>query len=275
MAEPISHSCGCPLGFVNGRSLRSHLSETGATIGRSFGLTEWVPVCPVCDRTMLHSEVCELPFRGSDGVMRVTGDYSDEGKLIRQESLSFAAFAFSSGAFDASLSIFRRSDQTTKNVELQGAELLSDQRPELALEFSKEVCKWGRGQRVWGNLLRHHDRQDLAELLCFWLGQVRNLTAREAIQAGIEVKGLNVSFASKHLRMVDPSRFGVLDAVLEEGLGIATNPVGYSWFIDLLNEFQQAYRPMLSVSDIEAAVFGLVRQTVRAVGSRGKVTNIS
>jgi hypothetical protein len=38
----------------------------------------------------------------------------------------------------------------------------------------------------------------------------------EAIEYGIAIKGLAVSFASKHLRMMQPHRFAVLDEGIEK-----------------------------------------------------------
>jgi hypothetical protein len=61
----------------------------------------------------------------------------------------------------------------------------------------------------------------------------------EAIEYGIAIKGLAVSFASKHLRMMQPHRFAVLDEGIENGAGLAANPFGYRLVLAMLETFKR------------------------------------
>ena len=84
-----------------------------------------------------------------------------------------------------------------------------------------------------------------------------------------EVKGLDVSFASKHLRLLFPEYCPVLDSILSCRLGYALTADGYGAFArrctDLAVELDQArvvstfpgrthWRP----ADVEAALFAWV-----------------
>src|SRR5690606_8551236 len=107
--------------------------------------------------------------------------------------------------------------------------------PGQAFEFSREVCAWGKGARVWGNLQRFHSREKLGKEISAWLRAVGVASKpSEAIAPGTDIMGLGVSFASKHLRLLDPERFATLDEVISMGLGYALNSAGYNlWLHDL------------------------------------------
>jgi len=88
------------------------------------------------------------------------------------------------------------------------------------------------------------------------------------MQEALKIKGLGVSFASKHLRMLYPRRYGVLDGVLETGLGFAMNVEGFAFFTQCLHDFLAENAEHLgpdfsSVADFEWALFALVRAKVR------------
>ena len=86
-----------------------------------------------------------------------------------------------------------------------------------------------------------------------------------AIEGGCGIKGLGVSFASKHLRLLLPERYAVLDEVLSTGLGFALNPTGYALFMREIKRFKEKYSIRHSLAHIEWAIFGLVRQSVRGL----------
>lgn len=91
----------------------------------------------------------------------------------------------------------------------------------------------------------------------------------EAIAPSSFIKGLGVSFASKHLRMLEPTRFATLDDVLHRGLGYALNPAGYNLFMGDLTKFRDDHSIEARIADLESAIFVLTRQLVRstAVGA--------
>ena len=150
-------------------------------------------------------------------------------------------------------------------VEQLGAALARKLTPLDAYDFSQEVCAWTRttGKRVLGNLNKHHTPHDLGRQLCDWFAGV--LTSRTdvvttAISCGCAIKGLDVSFASKHLRMLRPKRFAVLDSVLSRELGFALNPAGYAFFLRELRAFRQdAQLRRYSLGDLEMGLYLLIK----------------
>jgi len=157
------------------------------------------------------------------------------------------------------ISLLLREDKTTKEVESLGHSL----KIESPLNFSEAVCNWGKGQRVWGNLVRRNP-MNLDKILTDWFCDVSEIDDdEEAISLGIKIRGLGLSFASKHLRMLDPQKYAVLDQVLSDGLGLALNPKGYKLFMRLLREFQAKNKLCDTVASLESGVFMLVRQHVR------------
>jgi hypothetical protein len=84
------------------------------------------------------------------------------------------------------------------------------------------------------------------------------------------VKGLGISFASKHLKFLAPDGAVVLDSIIEEQLGYAKNLAGYATFLtdchDILNacnQFGIRYTGWGAqgwrVSDVEMAIFQKIR----------------
>lgn len=265
MSEILLHSCGRESAKINGRSMRAALKMTRASFNRTFGNKDWVTVCPVCDSYALGIETSTpWPFMCRDGVMRVATDF-DHNKLVPGgDVLEFAGFAFTKAALSASVGLVGHADMTTGEVERLGELFLESPSTDSAYKFSQQVCIWGRGQRVWGNLARFHTQASLGKKLCEWLKNAEEMSPLEAVSVGAQIKGLGVSFASKHLRLALPNRFGVLDEVISHGLGFAMNPAGYRLFHLAIEDFQKRSAPSLSVSKIESSVFLMVRQGVRA-----------
>lgn len=216
--------------------------------------------------------------------MRTLDDNGHGGSSDASAELDFCGFRFSTNALCSSRKLARQEDDrhaehATSKVEDAGKHYLAEPCPDRARDFSKLVCAWGRGGRVWGNLERYHPGQ-LGERLHGWLSDAAKAPdAETAIMPAIDkdddpddphIKGLGVSFASKHLRMLRPDRYAVLDSVLEQGLGFALNAKGYALFMRQLLQFQQGdLKKALSqqqptVAEIELGIFGLVRQHVRS-----------
>ena len=250
--------------MINGRTLRLALSGCRVPPG-PLPVTEWVSVCPRCDRGLLQSTAgTPLPFLASDGVMRTALDYLEPGRPL-PTPFGFARFAASSSALLSAFALFEEDDPTTVSVEDLGRKFADSPTPDVALSFSEAVCDWGRGRRVWANLLRHNGREELATTLVAWFKEALDSNDVErAIKQGIAIKGLSVSFASKHLRMLVPERFPVLDQVLSEGLGFALNLKGYALFQLMLVKFRDEIAATKSIAQLEGAIFLLVRQHVRS-----------
>ena len=259
--------CNVPTAKINGRTLQKALLSThGLHRFGKFSATEWVGVCPRCDAAFLAgSQGRPWPFLCADGVMRTVSDFHANGTLRKPRDMDFWGFRFSKSALESGIALIRQEDASTKLVEQAGSKIGSRSRSAALLNFSEMVCTWGRGQRVWANLIRHNSDDELGTALAEWVGIVSDLDDdHAAIEAGIAIKGLGVSFASKHLRMLNPKRFAVLDDVLSEGLGFALNVNGYKLFLRLLREFIASHNLDCSVSELEGGIFLLVRQNVRA-----------
>lgn len=267
LAQHACPGCGGAMARINGRSFGRALKSTRTTHGVPFLPTEWVAVCPTCDATKLGSQISHpWPFQCSDGVFRTVADNDLAGTKPDVQTPSFAGLQFSWAAMNSAVEILKSEDETTGDVEGLARSYLAHPNAADAYAFSEQACTWGRGQRVWANLNRHNGAIDLAEALHAWLSNVPAApTPGQAIDAGLRIKGLSVSFASKHLRLLFPGRYGVLDEVISTGLGFALNRAGFVLFMRLLHEFQQQHASGLSMAQVESAIFYLVRQRVRSL----------
>jgi hypothetical protein len=261
-------SIGCPdcssvMVRINGRTWNEAVRRNIGSIGkRRRPVNEWVRVCPACQVDILSSSDLEFPFLCADGVMRTCSDIADVATSAQE--LDLAGFRFTLRALHAALGLQRK--EATKSVD----KISAIRSATTSLEFSKAVCMWGGGGRVWTRIEQlNHNKADLKVRLDQWLAVADSSSNYfEAIAPGYEIPGLGVSFASKHLRWLKPDRYAVLDDVLEEGLGFAANPVGYRFFMNTLREFQSKNVPPIdqsvTVAELESAIFLLVRQTVRS-----------
>lgn len=252
--------------WINGRTLAQAVRRTGTR--HAFG-----PFSPTArvrlqfprDFNVLGMALENpFPFVVEDNLFVTVRDIQETATVIDFKNVRFTESALKSAASIVA------DDERTRDLEKYGENVDDDkpERLERSLGFSKLVCEWGDGQRVWGNLNRHYPREPLGLALSDWFASSKNETdPQKAVSLGIKIKGLGVSFASKHLRFLSPTRFPVLDDVISQGLGYALNPAGYRLFISDLREIQRESLPKLRVADIEAGVFVLVRQIVR--GTRG------
>lgn len=205
----------------------------------------------------------QLPFLCEDGVFRTIDDFRD--KKPCSQNMVISAISFSRNALEASILIARQSDLTTTSVEELGRNIrCGNSTSDEILRFSQAVCKWGRGERVSANLKRHNDLSNLKTQLKFWLTNIDKDNLQDAISNGLKIKGLGVSFASKHLRMLAPDRFGVLDEVLNLGLGFSLNSVGYEFFINEIAKIIQTNDLKNNIADVESGIFQMTRQIVRS-----------
>ena len=247
--------------WINGRTLQLAMKETKANrTFKPFRLTDRVPVDPRKDAYLLGAEFKNpFPFCTGSGVMATVRDV-DATTIQVQE---FGLFKCTASAFECSLYWTQTENPTTKAVEALGRSILGGVW-DRCHEFSKQVCDWGGGGRVWGNLERHHSPDALQTELHQWFLSADVADGKSsAIEGGLGIKGLGVSFASKHLRLLKPDCYAVLDDVLSVGLGFALNPAGYDLFVHELKQFKKRYAVSHSLAEIESSLFGLVRQSVR------------
>jgi len=247
--------------WINGRTLRLALEETGANHKLSpFGPTDRVVIDPHKDAYLLGAEFQNpFPFCTGNGVMATVLDMD----LTTTQIYEFGLFQCTASAFESSLHWIQKEDSTTQAVEALGRKVLAGAWGECR-EFSREVCDWGGGERVWGNLNRYCSPDALQVELHQWFSSVDVAGGKSsAIERGLGIKGLSISFASKHLRLLEPDHYAVLDDVLSLGLGFALNQAGYYLFMHQLKRFKEKYVIPHSLAKIESAIFGLVRQSVR------------
>lgn len=268
-----THHCGTSIALINGNTYSQALNARDIE-HQPISVKEWVQVCPRCDRDRLHSQAgTSLPFLASDSVMRTVTEY-EEDTAVLSEPMRFARFAMSPDALRSAYALYNEYDAIrpitarTEYAEAAGRAFAKRPTPDAAFQFSKAVCKWGGGERVWGKLLVRDNRQQLAMRLNSCLAKVLTCNdAKLAIQHVHSINGFGISFASKHLRMLVPDSFPVLDDVLSVGLGFALNPNGYVLFRSMLQSFQEDNAIPGSLAQLEGALFLLVRQHVRSTKS--------
>jgi hypothetical protein len=249
---------------INGRTLKQHLDNRA---GHPFGKIDrkaWIAICPSCHAGWLKiDEQHSLPFLDASGLMRTAANEEGDAGM-----LDFAGFRFTTAALRSAIALQAR-EFATSEVEAYGARLPETLLAQQASAFSKMVCYWGGGGRVWGKL-KAGNGGDPGAVIAAWLNAVAagKLDDEEAIGRGCAIAGLGVSFASKHLRMLQPDRFAVLDEVLCEGFGFALNRKGFAFFLRELRLLQASLRERsgidINVATLEAGLFMLARQNVRA-----------
>lgn len=259
------HHCGLLHVCINGRTLIAALTHTKAP--HTFGVinkTQWISVCPACHTQLLGSETNHpWPFVCADGVMRTVNDFQLTTGQFHSQNLDFCGFQFSRSALESAILLARAEFAITDEVEKLRAQLSAGVFNDV-LKFSEEVCNWGQGQRVWGNLIRFNESSNLERQLRTWFTEIAYASDEDAILKGTQIRGLDVSFASKHLRMLHPKKYAVLDSVLSNGLGFALNSKGYRFFLSMLRRFAFDHAVTVCLAELEAGIFLLVRQHVRS-----------
>ncbi|TDX99329.1 hypothetical protein [Thiohalophilus thiocyanatoxydans] len=246
--------------WINGRALNESLKATKVDYNlRKFSLTDRVKLYFPRDNIALGVELENAtPFIVESNFFITVHDLDSPSKTI-----DFSNIRFTKDALNSAIAIMSY-DEKTKHVENLGK---SSNFKDLSktLYFSECVCDWGRGQRVWANLNRHHSSSVLGQLLSKWLLSVKaRYGDLYAITLGTNIKGLGVSFASKHLRHLKPEKFPVLDSVLHQGLGYALNSAGYNLLISDLSRLKNENSLPYRIADIESGIFYLTRQLVRS-----------
>lgn len=262
--------CSGPTSRINGRTLRQ--SPARRDLLKKADDKRWIQICPACERRdLFDGRGVALPFRAADGVMRTVIDTDPA------EVLAIADFRFTRPALDCGVALVNLDQPaskvpTTSSVEYLARHYLMAPSTTRAAALSEAVCLWGGGSRVLGNLKRRH-AGGLGNVMHRWMqAALASATDEEAITQASPQRppglphGLGISFGSKHLRMLDPDRFAVLDSVLSEGLGYALNPKGYALFMRHLRDFHQKLSASgwgHSLARTESGLFVLVRQNVR------------
>lgn len=159
----------------------------------------------------------------------------------------------------------------TADVEKHGAAYIANGfQDDETMEFVEKVCKWGNYAGVAGKVKRRNDVKTISRIF----GESRQLImhgkAQEAITKIKEIKCLDVSFGSKHLKFLAPEHAVVLDSIISEHLGYPRTKEGYAEFLqdcfvlrDILNAKgirTSATQAKWRVSDVEMALFMEVKK---------------
>lgn len=141
--------------------------------------------------------------------------------------------------------------------------------------FIRSVCDWGGGSRVYGRL-QQLNRENPAQVASGFreiiaLLRDKNVDRAEALITMNRIKGLgSPSYASKHLRMLKPEQFVVLDSWIHNKLEVPLNPASYKDFCTacedaatIMNEHSKIPCPFAKAwraADVEVAIFQTVRR---------------
>ncbi|MBJ6981680.1 hypothetical protein [Luteimonas sp. MC1572] len=261
--------------WINGRTLQDAVTARG--IPHRFGKinpTSRVALDLEQDSYLLGIEKEHgYPFSWGDDTRVTIHDFHLTGSqagFAPTEMLTLANMAFTRRALDSAANEFAVATVNNETARISAmAKTLDLDDLAAVLDFSKNVVvTWGRGHRVWGNLVKRHNSypQGHAAALAEWLrGLSESCTPAVALAPGTRIKGLGVSFASKHLRLFDPDRFATLDEVISLGLGYALNGPGYNLWLHDLQRLKVEHKLPHRIGDLEGGIFVLVRQGVRGV----------
>jgi hypothetical protein len=138
------------------------------------------------------------------------------------------------------------------------------------LPFIMDVCRWGGYPGIAGRVKRDNQLADVSAALRAGYINARGGSAGDGLVAINKIKGLGISFASKHLRFLAPETAVTLDSFISERFGYALSVKGYERFINdcqsVLFEIRQASieHPFNAVGgwricDVEQAIFAKLR----------------
>ena len=258
--------------YIFNKNFSQSIAETGANVDNlPKSVKGWIKVdldksAYALGAELKHSE----PFYCQDGTWRAISDYQpDTGFLTASRSLNFRGVKFSANALNNSIELLAHSEHI-KTLEATLAECLEHGD---TLSVCRQVCEWGgsTGHRVWGNLQRHckemrdADCTSLRDALANWLTHAADQSDVKAVIAeGDAIKGLGVSYASKHLRLLFPDKYPVLDSLISDAFGYAMNPSGYELFVSMLDQFKNDHPDFSdrTVGAIESGLFRLIQRGV-------------
>jgi hypothetical protein len=154
----------------------------------------------------------------------------------------------------------------TLSLEIKATALIEDDFPDSQLrDFIRCVCIWGGYPGIAGRILKQNEMPDLQAQF----RQAQNATTpTEALVVINGIKQLgSPSFASKHLRFLQPQVYPVLDRIIAQRLVYDLNPKEYGRFAadctqiaaqlqaeDIVNPINRPQRVWYA-ADVEMAIF--------------------
>lgn len=151
-------------------------------------------------------------------------------------------------------------------LEALGADLIQNNfEPNVAKEFVRQVCEWGRGHRFVGRAVDRNSPPDIASALKKGYALALEDQEGEAVARIAQLAYLGQSFASKQLRFLVPDRAVILDSVIRTRMGYTETVEGYREFLEdcrailklakASDRISREFRERLRVCDIETALF--------------------
>jgi hypothetical protein len=174
-------------------------------------------------------------------------------------------FTISLDELDDRLKSFIEKEPHTRAIEQQAADLVKNgfQPPELR-DFIEAVCKWGGYSGIAVRVLKNNTEPELSSSFRSAHSHAIAQADLAAIKSLLQLNGLAVSSASKHLKFLVPENAVVLDSIISQRLGYELTPEGYQAFLnDCRRILERAItckgREGWRVSDIELAIFEKLR----------------
>jgi hypothetical protein len=172
--------------------------------------------------------------------------------------------------FPALLQRHHRDDPDTRSIEEAAAALAEDGFSEArTAEFIRSVCRWGGYSGVAGRVLRDNETPVLSTRLAAACAAANTGDPCAGLSELLKIRGLAVSFASKHLRFLAPDSAIVLDRIISSRLGYPLSISGYREcrsdclamlsFVQVASASYPGWARDWRVCDIEMAVFMKLR----------------
>jgi hypothetical protein len=228
-----------------------------------------------CERTREYNEISSIPFPfflGNGTFCTIhdldsVGSINSKARLARFGRFHVTRSALLSSAYWAQILEKRTMPLLDAGVNL---DLRSEQQVK---EFSKEVCTWGGDARIYSNLEK---TPSFATKLIEWFKSVKiEIDELQAITKGIEIKGLGIPYASKHLRFIDPKRHATFDNLLSQATDIELTPQGYVDFLGLLNNIKNELAINGNIATVEMGLFKLIQPFFDATRTKDIVKNLA
>ena len=185
--------------------------------------------------------------------------------------LQFVQLALSLDEFPVLLKNFHAAEPDTSAIEKEAQTLAEHGFPvHEIVTFVKRVCSWGGYAGVAGRIQKHNLPGSLVKAFRMAHAANQRDAIVEAMNALLELSGFGVSFASKHLKFLDPARHVVLDSIISTRLGYPRDVDGYCRFLvdcrmisrmlddARISPSHEAGAPW-RVADVESAIFQKLR----------------
>lgn len=193
------------------------------------------------------------------------------GLVAHEGRLHITHFSIVITELPALLQRFICSEPTTLDLETFAASVIAGRfTADETAEFVRRVCRWGGYAGVAGRVLKNTEVATLRTALASAAEAAHAGEVGSALQRLTEIRGLGLSFASKHLKFLAPDHAVVLDSFVSSRLGYQLTHPGYAAFLSDCHTLREMAQQAgveypgwgndgWRVSDIEMAIFEKLR----------------